>query len=153
VPVTDEQMVWLQAFLAGEMKVAQRVSEQAAQPAQAASLGALVYAAFGIAARQKFAPAWTRGEVIRFVGQVRAALAERPDALPPLVAEQQLRSALGGQVAADSGADSDAEAKAHARIILLDALVQSLDLDDASIASLLDQAREDADQILASLGQ
>jgi hypothetical protein len=138
-------MVWLRATLAGEMEVVERVNAQATGAAQAAGLGALVYAAFGIAARRKFAPVWTHAEVIRFVGQVRALLVERRDVLDPVAAEQQLRSALGEQVAADSGI----EAKAHAQLILLDAIVQALELDDAVVADLLNQARETADQFLA----
>jgi hypothetical protein len=47
------------------------------------------------------------------------------------------------------GSYPDEEARARAQVILLDALVQSADLDGAAIANLLNQARELADRMLA----
>ena len=76
---------------------------------------------------------------------MRALLSERPDLLDPLAAEHLLRSALGEKMTGYPAA----EAEARAQIILLDALVQSTDLDDAAVADLLNQARELADRLLA----
>jgi hypothetical protein len=104
-----------------------------------------VYAAFVISARRRFSPTWTRADVIRFVAQVRALLREGPDALDTLAAEHQLLSALGEEMASYP----DQEASARAQVILLDALVQSTELDDAAITNLLNQARRLAGRMLA----
>ena len=144
--VTDEQMVWLRAYLSGDLEEARRVNAQATAPGAAAGLGALVHAAFVLAARRKFAPRWTRAEVIQFVARVRGLLSEGPDVLDPAVAEQELRSAHGEKLTSRT----DVRSRGRAQFILLNALVQSLDLDDAEVAGLLDQARGLADSLLGA---
>jgi hypothetical protein len=121
------------------------VSSQVAAPGAAAGIGALVHAALVVAARRKFAPRWTRDEVTRYVARVRGLLDEQPDVLDPLVAEQELRIALGERLTARA----DAKSRGRAQFILLNALVQSLDLDDAGVADLLARARDLADGLLA----
>lgn len=144
--VTDEQMVWLRAYLAGDLEEARRVNAQATAPGAAAGLGALVHAAFVLAARRKFAPRWTRAEVIQFVARVRGLLSERSDVLDPAVAERELRSAQGEKLTSPT----DVRSRGRVQFILLNALVQSLDLDDAEVAGLLGQARGLADSLLSA---
>ncbi|MBV9445889.1 MAG: hypothetical protein JO345_08340 [Streptosporangiaceae bacterium] len=100
----------------------------------------LVHAAFIVAARRKFSPAWTRAQVIHFVAQVRGLLSERPHLVDPTLAELELRRALGENVSVQS----DLATRASVQFILLDALTASLDLDGQSVADLLDQARTEA---------
>jgi hypothetical protein len=107
-----------------------------------------VHTAFAIAARRKFAAGWTRAEVVRYVARVRALLSERPGLLDPRAAEDELFTALGG---ARRGAGFEAGAVAAARLFLLDALTASLDLDDAGIDDLLEQARDAANRMLAAM--
>lgn len=146
MPLQDGQMVWLRAYLAGEMELAARADALLIGSTARAGLGALVRAAFIFATRQRFSPMWTTAELIQFVAQVRQVLAGHPNVIDPLVAEQQLRRALGDQTV-DS---TDAEAKARAQLILLDALVTSMDLDQAAILDLLSQARDVANRILSN---
>jgi hypothetical protein len=54
MPVTDEQMTLLHAYLSGEHEIAGTLNREAAA---AGGTAELVYAAFVIAARQKFSPA------------------------------------------------------------------------------------------------
>jgi hypothetical protein len=143
--VQDEQMVWLRAYLAAETEVAARADARLADSIARAGLGALVRAAFILAARQRFLPIWTAAELIQFVAQVRQILADRPDMIDPLVAEQQLRRALGGQPV-DS---ADTDANAQAQLILLDALVTAMDFDEATVVDLLNQARDVANRFLS----
>lgn len=142
--VTDEQVVWLRARLTGELQEAQRVSASATANNGVAGIGALVYAALIVAARRKFAPEWTRAEVTRFVTTVRRLLSDQPDALDPLIAEQELRNALGENLTNHAGT----KARGRAQYILLNALVQSLDLNGKEVAGLLGQARGIADTLL-----
>lgn len=146
MPVQDGQMVWLRAYLAGEMEVAARADALLIGSTARAGLGALVRAAFILATRQRFSPRWTTAELIQFVAQVRQVLADHPDVIDPLVAEQQLRRALGDQTL-DS---NNAEVTARAQLILLDALVTSMDLDETAVVDLLSQARDMANRILSN---
>ena len=144
--VTDLEVFMLRAHIAGEDEEAQRAfSRQAATSDDMSGLAWLVHAAFVIAARRQFAPTWNKGQVIRYVGQVRALLSERPGLLDPRVAEDELASALGGQ----APASHEIGAVATARLFLLDTLIASLDLDDDGINALLSEARKAADQMLA----
>ncbi|HEY3956085.1 MAG TPA: hypothetical protein VGM53_22170 [Streptosporangiaceae bacterium] len=144
MPVTDEQVAWLRTYLAGESEVAQQLYDQLTGAADAAGLGALVYAAFVIAARQKFASGWARADLIKFIAQTRQSLGVRPDVFDPLVAENQLARALGEQ----SPDSPDVKANARAQLVLLNALVVNADLEDEAVFSLLIRARKMADRIL-----
>ena len=143
--VSDLEVAMLRAHIAGDDEEAQRAfGQQVTAPGDMSGLAWLVHAAFIIAARREFAPTWNRAKVIRYVGQVRALLSERPGLLDPRVAEDELASALGGQ----APASHQIGAVATARLFLLDALAASLDLDDEGIDALLAEARKAADQML-----
>lgn len=146
--VTSFEMAVVRATLRGEDEKAQRLfREQLAATGEANGMAVLIYAAFLIAARRKFAPRYTRGEVIRYVAQVRALFSEKPWLLDPLTGGDELRAALGEQVTATH----DVGAVALARFSLLHALTASLNLDDQGVGALLDQARELADRMLADI--
>ncbi|HZR54809.1 MAG TPA: hypothetical protein VFB06_35580 [Streptosporangiaceae bacterium] len=140
--VTDEHVAFLRSYLRGDEEAVTRSWERIESRA---GLAALVHAAFVISARQKFAPTWTRADAIRYVANVRALLSERLDVLDPRAAEQELRLALGDK--AESG--HSAASAAAAQLIMLNALLVSLDLDEVAVDDLLRQAREVAERILA----
>jgi hypothetical protein len=144
--VTDEQIVWLHAYLSGEYELAERLTSQAADSSAADGIAELTYAAFVIAARRKFSPGWTDADMIRFVAHVRAPRG-LPDILDPRAAEHQLRSALGGGETR-TAYHPDAEARAAAQVILLHALIQDLNLDEPARVDLLNQARNLANRLL-----
>ncbi len=141
----DEQMVLLHAYLNGQAGAASRALSQLTGPGAADGLAGLTYAAFVLAACEKFGPAWSRGDVITFVARVRALLSDEPAALDPHAAEHQLRSALGDTP--DTPLPSPA-ARARAQVLLLGALTQSLGLDEPALAALLQQARQLASHTL-----
>jgi hypothetical protein len=146
--VTDLDIVILRAQIAGEEEVTRRaVADQMTATGSLSGLAALAHSAFVIAARWRFAPTWARGEVIQYIAQVRGLLADRPGLLDPATAEDELRRALGDEVEASH----EIGAIAAARIFLLIALAESLDLDDDVIFDLLYQARDMADEMLASV--
>jgi hypothetical protein len=142
--VTDEQLALMQAWLTGTAQLAEPLPAKVTEPDVAAGLDVLNFAAFVIATRREFAPTWTRSKVIRFTAEVRGALGDRWDLLDPVIAEEQLRNALGEPI---SGTPDPAK-QTQAQLILLSALVAKADLDETAIAALLSQAREMADQIL-----
>jgi hypothetical protein len=138
-------MAVLHAQITGNDETARRAfSEKLAVSGDLSGLAALVYAAFVIAARRRFAPQWSRGEVIRYVAQVRTLLSERPALLDPLTAEDELRNALGEPITATQ----EVGAVAAARLSLLLALVASQDLGDEAVANLLSEARNAANRML-----
>src|SRR5271154_1252632 len=97
--VTSLEMAMVRANLRGEDEEAQRsFQEQLAATGEANGMAVLTYAAFVIAARRKFAPRYTRAEVIRYVAQVRALFSEKPWLLAALAGEGELRVALGEHV-------------------------------------------------------
>jgi hypothetical protein len=146
--VTSREMAMVRASLRGEDEEAQRLfREQLAVTGDAGGMAVLVHAAFLIAARRKFAPRYTRAEVIRYVAQVRALFSEKPYLLDALTGEDELLAALGDQVEATR----EVGAVALARLSLLHALIASLSLDDQGAGALLEQARELADRMLADV--
>lgn len=146
--VTDLEMAMLRAHIAGEDEEAQRLfGQQLAASGDVGGLAVLVTASFVIVARRKFAAGWNRAAVIRYVARVRALLSERPGLLDPLVAEDELSSALAGQ----APAAHEVGAVALARLFLLDALIASLHLDEEAIDELLGEARNSADRMLTGM--
>lgn len=131
----------LRAHIGGDADVVGRAREQFAEPPALAALGSLTQAAFVVAARRMFAPTWTRSDVIQYVAMIRTIFPDQPDLLNPLAAENELRIALGDSVPAWP----DDAARSTVVAILLPALGQTLELDDAGIDELLSQARELAD--------
>jgi hypothetical protein len=104
----------------------------------------LALAVFTVAARRRFAPAWTPAEVIRYVARVRSGSPEMAAQLDAVAAENQLRIALGQDVPPHP----DAAARGKAQMFLLEPLTAGSaggDLD-----SLLSDARVMADEMLAA---
>lgn len=104
----------------------------------------LLYAAFLLAARRRFAPAWTRGDVVRYVGSIRAG-APVDDDIDPVTAEALILRALG----TDQPLHAGLEAKVAVQTILLGALIADLRLDSGGLEELLVQARSLADRWLS----
>ncbi|MDQ2875858.1 MAG: hypothetical protein M3Y33_14135 [Actinomycetota bacterium] len=142
MPVTDEQVVLLLAYLTGEGQAAQRAAAQITAAGKADGFAELAYAAFLIAARRHFTPGSARAEIIRFVARTRALGAGEPDSL---AAENELRSALGET----TSSMAPAEARTRARVILLAALVASAGLAEDGVIDLLLEARRLAERMLA----
>lgn len=140
--VNDTNMFILRAHLGGEDAAVRRAYARITDPDAVGDLAELIFEAFLIAARREFFPTWNHAQVVSFVAQLRALLSGRPGILDPITAELELRRALGEDVAVTP----DAGARATAQLILLDALIESLNLDDDAIWNLLLQARGNATQ-------
>jgi hypothetical protein len=106
--------------------------------------GELLYAAFVVAVRRYFAPEWSRGDVVRYVGSVRAR-GPADDDIDPVTAEKLILRALG----ADELLEAGEEAKVEVQTLLLGILVIDLGLDVAGLDGFLAEARELADRWLS----
>jgi hypothetical protein len=145
-PVSDLEMAVLRGWLTADGEMARgSFTEQLAVVGDANGLTMLVYAAFVIAVRRKFAPRYSRADLISYIAQLRAGLqSEEPGLLDPLTAEDELSAALGEPVATTR----ELGFVAAARIFILIDMVVSLDLDDEALTDLLNQARDSANQML-----
>lgn len=103
-------------------------------------LQVLLLAAFTAAARRRFSPVWSPAEIIRYVAEVRSDSGELATSLNPVAAENQLRIALGQEVAPYT----DMEARGRAQMILLGALTS--DYTEGELDALLSEARMLADR-------
>jgi hypothetical protein len=92
MPVTDEQVTALRAFLAFDPSC-QRLFGELSGSGRVHGFGELVYAAFVTAARRPFAPTWTSAQVVRFAGRLRMILRTHGVDLHPRAVEILLRQA------------------------------------------------------------
>lgn len=106
--------------------------------------GDLLLAAFTVAARRRFSPTWSPAEVVRFVADVRSSSDEMAALLAPSAAENQLRLALGQNIAPYP----DMEARVRAQMLLLGALTRHYTPQD--LAAMLSDARMLADEAIAA---
>ncbi len=123
---------------------AQELRTRLAQSGDLYGFAELVNAAFLLAVRRRFAPAWTRSDVVRYVGNVRA-YGPADDDIDPLAAEALILRALG----TDQRPGADEEVVAAAQAVLLVTVIADLQLDAAGVDHFLIQARELADQWLS----
>jgi hypothetical protein len=108
-------------------------------------LGELTYAAFACAARSRWADGWTYSDLVRFVADVRSSSDEAATMLNATAAENQLRIALGDNLAAYP----DMECRARAQFFLLCILTADFAADD--LDHLLADARAAADGYLGGV--
>lgn len=141
--ISDEMVAALRSYLsalhAGSSEAFDISDQRFAELRQTGDidgLGELLLAAFNIAAYRKFAPRWYPAEIIRYVAQIRGGSPEAASELNAAAAENQLRIALGQQVAPYP----DEEARGRAQMVLLGALTVDYSADD--LDGLMREARE-----------
>jgi hypothetical protein len=149
VTVTDQQAAALRAFLSAQSEQdaqdAGQMFRQLADSDTAEGTGELIYAAFVVAARRKLAPRWTLADVVRYVAHLRARSADNADELDPAAAENQLRAALGEQIAPHRSEED--RGTAQVLLLLLLELTHDLCRTPSELDELLGQARTFAEQL------
>jgi hypothetical protein len=141
--VTPAQFAALHAALTGDEETFERLAATA-DFLNDEGFPILVATAFVAAAQQRFPPGWSRGDVVRFVADLRAHDGGANEDLSATTAEQMLISVLTGEPMAG---ESDENAKGIAQVALLAELVS--DLNEHDLSTFLAQAREQADAWLA----
>jgi hypothetical protein len=141
MPVTDEQVAALRAYLKGDFAGHQRLFK-AMGPRE--GFTALVPAAFLLLADRKFPEGTPIDRIVEFVGDVRARYFNDPDGLDP-VAGERLLAAVNGD---DPVSDIDPSVKYHTQLVLLYPIVSEESLSDQGIENLLATARKIADEWL-----
>jgi len=141
--VTPAQFAALRAALTGDEETFERLTA-AADFLNGEGFPVLVATAFVEAARQRFPPGWSRGDVVRFVGHLRARDGGAHEDLSATAAEQMLLSVLSEEPIAG---EFNENAKGIAQVALLTELVS--DLNEQDLSMFLAEVREQADAWLA----
>jgi hypothetical protein len=141
--ITPVQVAALRAALAGDEEAFERLSSEPGV-ADGQEFPALVAAAFVAAAQRRFPPGWSGGDVVQFVGHLRARGEGAREDLSATAAEQMLHNALRGEPM--SGKFDDVM-KGYAQFALLAELVR--DLSGQELGTFLAEAREQAEAWLA----
>jgi hypothetical protein len=141
--ISGAQVAALRAALAGDGDTFEYHANQFAMTCDA-GFGLLTASAFIVAAKRRFAAGWSIGDVIKFVGTLRARNeAERADVLAG-AAEQMLLGALRGRPMHSEAGELE---EGYAQLALLAELV--CDLDEQGLDVLLNEARDQAERWMA----
>src|SRR3954454_6856969 len=141
--VSDDQVAALRAHLADE---AERLNRRLAEVGDLDGYGELVWAAFVLAVRHRFAPEWTVPQIVKYAAAARAAWGKDADEIAQHAAETMLRRALDHNVSADL----DELAKGRAQVFLLSELIADEQFDNTQVDELLAKARVLADNWLST---
>lgn len=144
-PISAAQVAMLRAYLARDADEVEILNEQLRRCDDIDGLGELIWAAFILAARRRFAPRWTVPDVVKYVAAIRTRQAKREHDFDPRTAEVLLRRALGETMKADL-----AElARGRAQIFLLGELITDEGLDEpAGLDEFIAEARALGDQLI-----
>lgn len=142
MPVTDDQVMALRAYLAGDFDTHKRLFRQLDRTSARVGYPALVTAAFCEAVERRFAESGTASDVIEFIGEVRSRHLKDPDEIESRVAERVILSVFTDEEVGDL----DAKVKYRTQLILLLPLIDDEQLDDAGLDAFLGEARKLADQ-------
>ena len=144
VPVTDQQLAALRAYLVGDWDLYRELFGQLARREAGKEYSALITAAFAEAAERYFRRNYTQGDIVAFVGHARARSERAAGALEPEVAERVINAVLGDTTTRDL----DRKAVVGTQVVLLAALIAEENLDSTALGRALADARNLADQIL-----
>ncbi|URN05022.1 hypothetical protein LUW74_17980 [Actinomadura madurae] len=101
----------------------------------------LLYHALATAARDKFSPTYSNGQIIRYVADLRTSLPDDARNLNPRVAEGLIRWVLGDATLDDAPPfGTDQMTVIGIELILLVALITEAGLDDEGIEDLIREA-------------
>jgi hypothetical protein len=145
VTVTDEQATTLRTFLAFD-PLYERLTRELAASGRWQGFGELVYSAFAVATRRRFAPAWTSAQIVRFTAHVQNDLRPYGVDLDAEATEILIRQALGERVTSSY----DDTTYAQAMLYVLGELMSREHLDAAGLDAFLAEARALANARLAA---
>jgi hypothetical protein len=142
MPVTDDQVAVLRAYLADDMDEHRQLYARLDRETARVGYVALVTAAFIAAVSQRFAPADTTG-VVEFVADLRSRSEALAESIDPGAAERLIRAVLDEE-------DTDLGGNDMGRliIVLLAGLIADRKLSAAELDEFLAGARQLADRWL-----
>lgn len=144
MPVTDDQVVALRAYLADDLDQHRQLYARLGRQAARSGYTALLAAAFFEAVNRRFAQDGTAADVIEFVADVRGRSEALGKAIDPRAAERLIRAALSDE----DIDDLDDQAKGGLYVVLLAGLIGDEQLSDDGLDEFLAGARKLADEWL-----
>jgi hypothetical protein len=144
MPVTDDQVAALRAYLADDLDQHRRLYAQLDRQAARSGYIALLVAAFFEAVNRRFAQDGTAADVIEFVADVRGRSEALGEAIDPRAAERLIRAALSDE----DIDDLDDRAKGRLYVVLLAGLIGDEQLSNDGLDEFLAEARKIADEWL-----
>lgn len=115
----------------------------------AAGYTSLLFGAFEVAVRRRFAPTYTVGRIVRLVADLRITLGEDADAVNPIVAEDMIRRAVDAPPLKADVPD-DLTAALNAQVCILLYLIGEADFDRVRLEQFIDEATAYTEQWLAA---
>jgi hypothetical protein len=115
----------------------------------AAGYMSLLFGAFEVAVRRRFAPTYTVGQIVRLVADLRITLGEDADEVNPIVAEDMIRRAVDAPPLKADVPD-DLTATLNAQVCILLYLVGEADFDRAGLEQFIDETTAYTQQWLAA---
>lgn len=145
MPVTDDQVATLRAYLAGDFDEYERLNERLDPDVDGIGYGALIAGGLFAAIDRRFAKGGSREDVIKYVADVRSRSDRLSEQVDPRIAERLIMHSLG------HGAIDDLDDKvvAHTQLILLTALVGDEELDDPGLDKFMATARALGNRLLS----
>lgn len=139
VEVGEENILALRSFLLeGPEAWGPLQDELQKDDETAAGYMSLLYGAFNVAVRRRFAPTYTVGEIVRFVADLRIAAEQDADLINTLTAEDLIRRAVDAPPPQDGGPD-DVSTVLHAQVYILLYLIAEADFDRAGLEQFIDE--------------
>jgi hypothetical protein len=139
--VTDSQVAALRAALTGDLETFDRLGGESGTD-YGDEFGILMATAFITAAQRRFPDPWAFGDIIRFVGKIRAQQ-DGEELMDARAAEQLLLAALRNT---PLPADISEATKAQVQFLLLETMVNEESLRGNELDAFLTDARQLADR-------
>jgi hypothetical protein len=143
MPVTDDEVAALRAFLQGNQALQEELYERITTLAAKTRYMRLLATAFFEAANRQFGGRDSDAEVIEYVADVRARTPRLAQQIDPSAAERVIRRALTDVDVSDI---SD-RMRGRILIVFLAAMVTDAQYDDGQLEGLLAEARKVADDV------
>lgn len=115
----------------------------------AAGYMSLLYGAFNVIVRRRFAPTYTVGDIVRFVADLRIEAGEHAHLIDTLAAEAMIRHAVDAPPPKDDGPD-DPETVLPTRILILLCLVDDAGFDRAGLERFIEDTTAYTEMWLAA---
>ncbi|MEU8304656.1 hypothetical protein AB0C84_13950 [Actinomadura sp. NPDC048955] len=150
VEIREKNILALRSFLLeGPEAWVPLQAEMQVDDETAAGYMSLLFCAFEVAVRRKFAPTYIVGQLVRFVADVRIAAGEDVNLINPLIAEDMVRRAVDAPPLKET-VPEDVSATLHAQVFILLYLIAEMDLDRAGLEQFIDEVVAFTEEWLAA---
>jgi hypothetical protein len=146
MPIRDDQVATIRAFLSAENERFHRLNQALGQsPEDAKGYLVLIFATFVEAVGHRFSAETPQAEVIEYVADVRARSADAADRIEPDKAERVIRTVFDDSVPTG---DVEPGERTELEMVLALAIVSDAELAGPDLDGFLDRARKRGEEML-----